>query len=936
MPREYLSLLRDVHKEASKLDGNDRPLKRRGVARKSTEPESSKTQNKDTEASDAQPVGKKLAASPSESEDDDDVEWEEVDVEDSAGGLISMMANTEDEDEDNNVVVNLQETPSVSTRAKRTVLSREEKLQRQFMHMLDLLALLSHGAVRNRWCNDAVVKASYQRVFPSITLQELHPPSHLSDSLKSRKFMDGLRHAASFWQSRFVVTSKGLYMTLWRDLYRKDRIIERRTDKGRFRKCLTKFRGSSDIAAQAFCLALRAIDIDARLVFSLQPLDFTSNEATTRKENTDTAATEQKDDAGDYWKESNTDDPSRQIPKRAPTSERPMNKSAYPVFWVEAWDRYDKKWITVDPVITNSVAYVRRQSVLEPPASDSSNQLRYVVAYESDGTARDVTRRYAFRYNSKTRKKRITLTEDGARWWQRVMNFMGPEHKKERDLAEDRYLRNREESEEMPSSLQDFKNHPKFVLEMHLRQNELLHEKIPCGRLARKGKNGKTESIPIFRREGVRVVKSSQQWYKLGRLIKPGVQPLKYTAPKMRQRRKEIEDDEELDAHVPMYSEDQTELYVPPPVVDGIVPKNRHGNIDVYAPTMIPIGGVHLTHDHVEIAAKLIGVDFARAVVGFDFNRGQTLPKFKGIVVATEYKDAVMAVYEQLLHEQEEEDKQREIADALLRWRKYIIALRIRERLTRQYGEVPRDEAAEISNDRLSSVDTDFQVAGEDTSLKRGNDSDDDNSGGGFIHGTDDSDNGGGGFIPGAESSDEGGGFIPGGDDSDKDGGFIPDDSDDDYKGSSNISKETIPEEVSTGPTPLARPRINFDSAGTDHGTSKFQVPSFMEEPSSSESEIEVIESRPSVVDRTESNRARRVRSTASGVLADALGDVLADTLRAGERQASSMPGHSVQVPHDSTAAVVAPRDGSGSGSDFFPESMSESELLAGDDDEDD
>jgi xeroderma pigmentosum group C-complementing protein len=961
VPREYLAMMRDIHKEASKLDAN-RPIKRRGVSRPA--PANYLTSDSATQV-EQQPDILDVPETPStgghrdptsSGSDDDDVDWEEVTVDDPSGGLIGMLANSEDEQQQT-VTVNLQKEASqdgVKSGPKKRVLTKDEKIQRQNMHMFDLIALLSFCAVRNSWCNDAVVRESYRRVFPVVTMQELRPPDHLSTSLKSRKFMDGLRHAASFWQSTFSVTSKGLYMTSWKHLNRKDRVIERRTDLQRFRKCLTRFRGSSDVAAQGFCAALRAVDIDARLVCSLQPLDFTSNEPV-EMDNGPTSLEPKSSADGGYWD-------SEGVVKKV-THDRPMNTSAYPVFWVEAWDIHGKQWISIDPIITNSVSYVRRQSLLEPHMSDASNILRYVVAFAKDGTAKDVTRRYAFRYNARTRKKRITITEKGAEWWHRVMKYLGPKYQSDRDVAEDRYLRNRELSEEMPSNLQDFKNHPRFALEMHLKQTEILDPKTPCGRLARKQKNGKTESIPIYPRENVKTVKSAQQWYKLGRIIKVGAQPLKYTAQKRRNRKRALDDDsEELESHVPLYGEAQTEVFVPPPVVDGMVPKNAFGNIDVYVPTMIPVGAVHLTQEHTDIAAKLIDVDFAKAVVGFDFSRGQSTPKFKGIVVAEEYKDAVLEVYQQLLYEQEYEDRQRTVADALLRWRKYIIALRIRERLAKQYGEVAQEsEGTTLHNtDKLkdsrgrlcpdgtaAEVSKTFYLHDEDDGTI-GFDASNDDDAGGFIPGGDsklgggsipDDDEDSGGFLPSGDES--AGAFIPSGEENA--GGFIP--------GGDEDGDEFIPRDDGVSLlTPDNNVGVSLDDRNSTKfwtnqsaslGVNEFKVPQ-LKDSSSSDSDV-TVEGKRSI-----SSRSRRSRSSLSrrimtpGVVVPDRSDLfeVSSTINA----ASSESANAVVEGQDSRKQTLmsmitagagsdTPAGGDGSGSDVFPESISESELLGDDDD---
>lgn len=36
------------------------------------------------------------------------------------------------------------------------------------------------------------------------------------------------------------------------------------------------------------------------------------------------------------------------------------------------------------------------------------------------------------------------------------------------------------------------------------------------------------------------------------------------------------------------------EEYVPPPAVDGVVPRNAYGNVELFRPSMLPKGTVHL------------------------------------------------------------------------------------------------------------------------------------------------------------------------------------------------------------------------------------------------------------------------------------------------------------------------------------------------------
>lgn len=79
----------------------------------------------------------------------------------------------------------------------------------------------------------------------------------------------------------------------------------------------------------------------------------------------------------------------------------------------------------MDPLATGTIG---KATKLEPPASDGTNDMSYVVAFDEHGCARDVTRRYAKAYNAKTRKARVESTKDGPRWWRRVMRIFDDGH----------------------------------------------------------------------------------------------------------------------------------------------------------------------------------------------------------------------------------------------------------------------------------------------------------------------------------------------------------------------------------------------------------------------------------------------------------------------------------------------------------------------------
>lgn len=788
-------------------------------------------------------------------DEDSDEDWEEVDLNDRQTQLINEIKNdmenenatdnsTPAQDKLESITISLNqenENTSKSKRGKRTAnpITKEERHERVLIHQIQLIMLLTHVSIRNKYCSDFELRKFYKKLIPQKILEELHPQSaalssgqtnvNLSQMVLTRKLLDGLRHLLEVWRSQFKVRSTcSLTMTSWADIYRRDRKIESKIDKEKFVKMLKKFKGSRDLGAQGFCAILRAADIDARLVCSLQPLDFTSNTPVGKLED-----------------ENEGEDTHEELPE----------PSDFPVFWVEVWDPYAQKWIAVDPMVQGIVepASIHRKSKLEPPLSDKTNMMRYVVSFAEDGAVRDVTRRYSYYFNAKTRKKRISNTPEGAVWYNDLLSDISRRDnilfKTDLDILEDAEMELRNQAEEIPSSIQDFRGHPIYVLERHLRQNEVLEPCEPCGYLAikkagfKKKKNKATGAIvstapleKIYKRSNVKFVRSARGWYQMGRVLKPGAQPKKHVIRKKtpantnfnsRSNRKTDEDDsdydnylEEEDESTGLYSLEQTDLYVPPPIVDGKVTRNAYGNIDVYVPSMIPEGGVLLRYPHIAIAAKMVGIDYANAVTGFDFGskggkkgggRGSAAARIDGIVIAKEYEEAVRLVYDQMTQEQEEEDRELAIAKALMMWRRYVTALRIKARLERDHGKIqeqheqqPKVTAVHEHEDSGNFIDVeenavavaskesggfhndDAEEAGgfaasEDGGFMSNNNYNGDYAAeGGFVTGTEaaggfvsvepdhNHDNGGGGFF--TDEIETGGGFMP---EEVSEGGFV-------------------------------------------------------------------------------------------------------------------------------------------------------------------
>ncbi|MCJ1441938.1 MAG: hypothetical protein MMC23_002430 [Stictis urceolatum] len=701
-------------------------------------------------ASVPEPV-QQTAYTDSEDSKDSDDDWEDVDL----GGSTDVdiqpdEAEVSDEPRELSLVLG-DKKPDHKARAapRRKPVTAEERTLRLEVHKLNILCLMSHVHRRNHWCNDDEVQSTLRSLLSEKTLSYLDENESRSQFDRNRLFMEGLKQACDTFKQSFTIDARGMARCFWSedvgnipDMDVPDD-IDLPVQRPDFRQVCHELRASRDIGAQLFCALLRSAGVDTRLVCSLQPLPLTA----TAKGNTPVkprpamtfACQETRTgmDSEGYipdhrsnqsLRTAKNDDEGARVSAirskfaakvgRAPSSITPntsttaapkvskpkkkkrIRESPYPVYWIEAFNAAYQKWVPVDPLVTMTIG---KPSKLEPPASDLQNNLAYVIAFEEDGSARDATRRYTSAYNAKTRKSRVESTKDGVKWWKRVMRMYKRLYHLDRDQVEDAELNKKEVQEPMPKNVQDFKNHPYYALERHVKRNEVIHPRREVGKVST-GKGGldSDQAVePIYRRRDVHVVKSADSWYRIGREIKVGEQPLKRVQP--RKRKMVTSDDEasgeEENAGTPMYAGFQTCPYQAPPVVQGRVPRNEYGNLDVYVAGMVPPGGAHTPHRDTARAARLLGLDYADAVIGFEFKGRHGTAVIKGAVVAAEYVEAIVEVLRGYHNERTQLEFRLRSVNALRLWKRFMAGLRIRERIQGYASEGDQGEVQDELDD---------------------------------------------------------------------------------------------------------------------------------------------------------------------------------------------------------------------------------------------
>jgi len=120
--------------------------------------------------------------------------------------------------------------------------------------------------------------------------------------------------------------------------------------------------------------------------------------------------------------------------------ESPDPLTTPPVIWTEVFSRPDAKWFPIDPIR----GIVNKRKVFDPTPSTTTanapislarktkveNRMVYVIAFEEDGYARDVTRRYAKDFGAKVAKMQGGSSAPNVggggkgrqAWWDKVVN----------------------------------------------------------------------------------------------------------------------------------------------------------------------------------------------------------------------------------------------------------------------------------------------------------------------------------------------------------------------------------------------------------------------------------------------------------------------------------------------------------------------------------
>lgn len=336
-------------------------------------------------------------------------------------------------------------------------------------------------------------------------------------------------------------------------------------------------------------------------------------------------------------------------------------------FWSEIYSQNEKRWIPVE----TTTKLIDRPYEIETVARQP---VTYVVVFDNKSHIKDVTKRYCSQFLTVTRK-----LQPDPEWWEETLEpFLPPNNKQNKE--EDQQILENLCNRPLPTTMTEVKNHPLYIIKPHLLKYEALYppDAAPVGYI---------RGEPIYSRDCVVTLHNREKWHKEARVVREGEKPYKMvkSRPKWDKVNRRIIKTEELPL-VEVFGYWQTDQFVPPTAQDGKVPRNEYGNVELFQPSMLPKGTVHLQIPGLNRIARKLDIDCAPALTGFDVHNLGIHPVFDGWIVCKEFKKTLLDAWDEeqeniRIREQEKREKR-----IYGNWKKLIKGVLIRERIRVKYA----------------------------------------------------------------------------------------------------------------------------------------------------------------------------------------------------------------------------------------------------------
>ncbi|XP_041321345.1 DNA repair protein complementing XP-C cells [Pyrgilauda ruficollis] len=374
-----------------------------------------------------------------------------------------------------------------------------------------------------------------------------------------------------------------------------------------------------------------------------------------------------------------------------------MRKAVGTDQWLEVFLEPEDKWVCVDCIHGN---------VGQPQLcfAHATKPLFYVVGFDNDGSVRDVTQRYDPVWMTSTRKSRVD-----PEWWEETLQPYESPHV-ERNKKEENEFQVKLQDQPLPTAIGEYKNHPLYALKRHLLKYQAIYPETAAIL-------GYCRGEAVYSRDCIHTLHSRDTWLKQARVVRIGEVPYKMVRGfSNRARKARLAEPANRDLEdLALFGRWQTEEYQPPIAVDGKVPRNEYGNVYLFLPSMLPVGCVQLKLPNLNRVARKLNIDCAQAITGFDFHGGYSHPVTDGYVVCEEYKEVLVAAWENEQAEIEKKEKEKREKRALGNWKLLTKGLLIRERLKQRYSIKAEPSAPETEKGGGFSSDEEGAPSSEST-----------------------------------------------------------------------------------------------------------------------------------------------------------------------------------------------------------------------------
>lgn len=442
---------------------------------------------------------------------------------------------------------------------------------------------------------------------------------------------------------------------------------------------IRRFQHNRDVGAQIFTALFRSLGFEAKLVFSLPVLSTKKLTKMQPKLNQKILSVNKDNDLlyPYFWTE----------------LVNPMNPSEIFVIETQCFQEEEKQLTRLKRHLYNvKKSYISTFYPIQNQLCQMS--MHYVLSFSNSNLILDVSSRYMSDISYRWFNKLDLRTESGraALLLHSVIRILnsGKGYTAEDNLELDSLRTIALRNFTIPETLSAMRKSPNFTTRTTLRYNEITD---PSAVPIAKAFNG--EQCLVYLKNCLIVGKSEQQWKLCGRSVKPEEieNPVKKVKANPRTiHRKRIFNfnnmsEPELNS-LPLFSFSQTCPYIKPKVVNGVLPRNKYGNIEIFRPNMIPDGCVWLKMSDVEVALLKNKIQQVPVVVGFAFKSGSAYPVKNGVIVLQGDEVRAKKIWLSCKIEEQKRTQNDKMLRSLNMWRVFLNKLRVKQNLNQRYGHL--------------------------------------------------------------------------------------------------------------------------------------------------------------------------------------------------------------------------------------------------------